>query len=172
MADPFLSEIRVFAFNFVPQGWATCDGQILEINQNQALYSLLGTIYGGNGSSTFGLPNLNGRVPVAMNGAAGTVTGAQGSTGGEAAHVLQTSEVPVHTHAVNASSTAANQSLPAAHVLATPATAIYAPDNPTKAAQLDPSSVASVGGAAHENRQPSLGLNFCIALTGIFPSRS
>jgi len=172
MADPFLSEIRIFAFNFAPQGWATCDGQILQVNQNQALYSLLGARYGGDGSTTFGLPNLNGRVPVAIGGAAGTVTGAQGSMGGEASHVLQATEVPVHTHAVNVSSTTANQPLPTAHVLAAPATAIYAPDNPAKAALLDPSSVATVGGAGHENRQPSLGLNFCIALMGIYPPRN
>jgi len=172
MADPFLSEIRIFAFNFAPQGWATCDGQVMQINQNSALYSLLGVKYGGNGTSTFGLPNLNGRVPVAMNGAAGTITGAQGAIGGEASHVLQAAEVPVHTHTVNVSSTVANQPLPAAHVLAAPLTAIYAPDNPAKAATLDSSSVATVGGAGHENRQPSLGLNFCIALTGIYPPRN
>lgn len=172
MAEPFLSEIRTFGFNFAPKGWATCDGQILSISQNQALFALLGTKYGGNGTTTFGLPNLNGRVPVATGGVAGTVMGAQGATGGEATHVLQASEVPVHTHTVNASSTAANQPLPTGHILAAPPTAIYAPDNPAKTATLDPSSVASVGGAAHENRQPSLGLNFCIALMGIFPPRN
>lgn len=172
MAEPFLSEIRIFAFNYAPQGWATCDGQILPINQNQALFALLGTKYGGNGSTTFGLPNLNGRVPVAMAGSAGTIVGVQGAMGGEASHTLQVAEVPVHTHPVNVSSSGANSPLPAGHLLAAPPTAIYAPENPAKPATLDPSTVATVGGAAHENRQPSLGLNFCIALMGIFPPRN
>jgi len=174
MAEPFLSEIRVLAFNYAPKGWATCDGQVLSIAENQALFSLLGTMYGGNGTSTFGLPNLNGRAPVGLGagGTAGTITGAQGAVEGEATHALTNAELPVHTHAINASTAAANQAVPTGHILAAPPTAIYAADDPAQAQTLDSFSVVSAGdGAGHENRQPSLGLNFCIALTGIYPSR-
>lgn len=173
MAEPFLSEIRVFGFNFTPNGWAPCNGQLMSIAQNQALFSLLGTNYGGNGTTTFGLPNLNGSVPVHMDGLSGTVQGPIGTVGGEASHVLAAGEVPQHTHMVNVSSQAANQPLPAGNILAAPPTAIYAADNPSQTGTLDPASLDMVGsGAGHSNVQPSLALNFCIALQGLFPSRN
>ena len=172
MSEPFISEILAFGFNFPPKGWAPCDGQIMAIAPNQALFSLLGTNYGGNGTTTFCLPNLNGRTPVHMNGPAGTIQGVQGATGGEVEHVLTAAEVPAHTHRVNASSQSANQPLPAGNILAAPATALYAPDDPSQTGTLDPSSLDSVGtGAAHSNMQPGLALNFCIALQGLFPTR-
>jgi len=173
MAEPYLSEIRVFGFDFTPKGWAPCNGQTMSIPQNQALFALLGTTYGGNGTTTFCLPNLNGAAPVHLNGPVGTIQGAQGAVGGEASHVLAAGEVPQHAHRVNVSSQTANQTLPAGNILAAPATAIYAPDDPSQTGTLDPSSLDMVGGGAgHQNTQPSLALNFCIALQGVFPSRN
>jgi microcystin-dependent protein len=173
MAEPYISEIRAFGFGFTPRGWAPCNGQLLPIAQNQALFALLGTNYGGDGRTTFGLPNLNGRAAVHVNGGAGTIQGVLGSVGGEAGHVLVASETPQHTHRINASSVAATQPLPAGNLLAAPPTAIYAADDPSQTRTLDPSSLDLVGaGLAHENTQPSLGMNFCIALQGVFPTRN
>lgn len=172
MPEPYMSEIRVFAFPYVPNGWAACDGQLLAINQYQALYSLLGNTYGGQSPSTFALPNLNGRVPVGTGGATGTIVGNQGALGGEASHALQASELPAHTHVLHASALDANQGAPAGHVLAKPAAPIYAADDPAQNTTLDASSMANTGaGLGHENRQPSLGLIYCIALNGIYPTR-
>jgi microcystin-dependent protein len=168
MADPFLGEVRLMGFGFPPKGWALCNGQLLPINQNQALFSILGTTYGGNGQTTFALPNLQGRVP--------THTGnglALGEAGGEAAHTLSPAEIPAHQHAVTGSSASATSGVPGAGVVlaASVGAPAYAP--PANLVAMDPGAVQSVGGGqAHENRQPFLTLSFCIALVGIFPSQN
>ncbi|HUQ05937.1 MAG TPA: tail fiber protein [Kofleriaceae bacterium] len=165
MGTPFLAEIRLMSFNFAPQGWAQCNGQFLPINQNQALFSLLGTTYGGNGQTTFALPDLRGRV--AMHVGPGF---SQGQTGGEAAHTVTQIELPTHSHAVGALTGAATTNVPTGNRLAV-ANNQYAPA--TNLAALVPSTVTSVGGSqAHENRQPYLALMFCIAITSPnFPLR-
>ncbi len=171
MADPFLSEIRIFSFNFPPKGWATCSGQLMPINQNQALFSLLGTTYGGDGRVNFALPDLQGRVSFHM-GNGFTL----GQRGGEEVHTLTQTEIPTHLHALapgsNASSAAAGQANPVGNYLANSGKAAF-----TTAAQpnsaMGPGAVSSVGGSqSHENRSPYLTLNFCIALQGIFPSQT
>lgn len=164
MSEPFIGEIQIVAFDFVPRGWASCDGALLAIAQNQALFSLLGTTYGGNGVQTFALPNLQNRVPMHRN----TSTHPQGEVGGEASHTLTTAELPQHTHQLSATSTAAEVNIPTNAFLAQ-GTAVYqSASNLVAMAPL----VAAGTGAAHENRQPSLGLNFVIALVGLFPSRN
>ena len=165
MAEPFLSEIRIFSFNFAPKGWALCNGQLLPINQNQALFSLLGTTYGGDGRVNFGLPNLQGRVPIHM-GAGHTL----GEKGGEQGHTLSIAELPTHTHVLQGTTNNADQAPPTNNLLATVSNVYTTAQNLTS---LDPSSVANVGGSqAHLNMQPFLVLNFCIALQGIFPSQT
>ena len=172
MAEPFLAEIRIFSFNFAPKGWALCNGQFLPINQNQALFALLGTTYGGNGQTTFALPNLQGRVPNHVG--SGLI---QGQTGGEVAHTLNINELPQHTHglnqnlAVGGANTNATQGTPAGNFWANTGKAHYSTSPPNAA--MHPSAVTSVGGSqAHINMQPFLALNFCIALQGIFPSQN
>jgi microcystin-dependent protein len=165
MAEPFLSEIRIMSFGFPPKGWALCDGQLLPINQNQALFSLLGTTYGGDGRVNFGLPNLQGRAPMHM-GSGHTL----GERGGEQGHTLSISEIPTHTHSLQGSPTNGNVAPGVNNVLAA-ALNVYAPA--TNLIALGPTSVANVGGSqAHLNMQPFLVLNFSIALQGIFPSQT
>jgi len=167
MAEPFLSEIRVFSFNFPPKGWALCNGQILPINQNQALFALLGTTYGGDGRVNFALPNLQGRVPVHF-GNGHTL----GERAGEQAHTLSMAELPAHTHTVQASATAGTQNVPANNmVLSQRAAEIYRA--PSNLAPMVAGTLTNLGGSqAHQNMQPFLVLNFCIALQGIFPSQN
>jgi microcystin-dependent protein len=170
VTEPFLSEIRIMSFDYAPKGWATCDGQVLPINQNQALFSLLGTTYGGDGRVTFALPDLRARVPVHV-GSGHTL----GERAGETAHTLSINELPTHTHALNASTQGANSPSPTApqgNVFGvTGGNQVYGP--PNNLAALDPGTVTSVGGSqAHENRMPYTVLNFCIALQGIFPSQN
>jgi microcystin-dependent protein len=163
VATPYLSEIRMMSFNFAPKGWALCNGQLLPINQNQALFSLLGTTYGGDGRTTFGLPNLQGRVPVHRG------TGfVQGQSGGEQTHTLVVGEEPVHTHTAVGTLTAGDAPIPTGNYLGA-ANNMYAPlANPTT---LHPSTIGNAGaGQPHENMQPYLVLSFCIALQGVFPS--
>jgi microcystin-dependent protein len=167
MAEPFLSEIRIMSFGFPPKGWATCDGQLLPINQNQALFSLLGTTYGGDGRVNFGLPNLQGRAPIHM-GSSHTL----GERGGEQGHTLSISEIPTHVHSAMAASAVGSQPIPTGNFLAQEPRKPYAPADNNLVA-LNPGSLASVGGSqAHLNMQPFLVLNFSIALQGIFPSQT
>ena len=166
MAEPFLSEIRIFSFNFAPRGWALCNGQLLPINQNQALFALLGTTYGGDGQVNFALPDLRARLPIHV-GNGHTL----GERGGEASHTLGISELPTHTHTLQGSANTASSTSPAngnAYAVAL-RPAYLAPA--TGSVALSAAAISSVGGSqAHQNTQPSLGLNFCIALQGIFPS--
>jgi microcystin-dependent protein len=167
VAEPFLSEIRIFSFNFPPKGWALCNGQLLPINQNQALFSLLGTTYGGDGRVNFALPNLQGRTPMHM-GNGHTL----GERAGEQSHIVTVSEMPAHTHVANASSAAGNDPNPSGKLLASPLNQTYRPAG-TGMVAMHGSSVGNVGGSQpHLNMQPFLTLNFCIALQGIFPSQN
>jgi microcystin-dependent protein len=173
MSEPFLSEIKIVSFNFPPKGWAECNGQFLPINQNQALFSLLGTTYGGNGQTTFALPNLRGQVPIHMG---------DGHTLGEAAGTTSVTvniqQLPTHLHPLNASTTQADQATlvnpgnnNSPNILAAVQGNQYAP--PASLTPLTPDSVTNVGGSQpHNNMMPYLVLNFIIALQGIFPSRN
>jgi microcystin-dependent protein len=164
MAEPFLSEIRLMSFIFAPKGWAMCNGQLMPINQNQALFALLGTTFGGNGQTTFALPDLRGRTPIHV-GSGHTL----GERAGAQAHTLTAAEMPTHMHTLNASTTAGNVPVPGNNVLATSPSNLYSA--PTNLTTLDAQSVTSIGGSqAHLNMQPYLTLTFCIALQGIFPS--
>jgi microcystin-dependent protein len=165
MSSPFLGEIKIVSFNFAPHGWALCNGQAMPIVQNQALFSLLGTTYGGDGITTFALPNLQGRVPIHFSG-----NYPQGGIGGETAHTLIMSEMPAHTHPAVASSNVADQGSPAGNYWAVESSNAYssAPDS-----SMAPQALPSIGGSLpHENMPPYLVLNFCIALQGIFPTRN
>ena len=163
MAEPFLSEIRIMSFAYAPRGWALCNGQLLPINQNQALFSLLGTTFGGDGQVNFALPDLRGRTPIHA-GSGHTV----GERGGEQAHTLSLAELPTHTHPLGASQGNAN--------IPTPGNAMFGTSNNMYAAAsgltgLNAQTITNVGGSqAHLNMQPFLTLSFCIALEGIFPS--
>jgi microcystin-dependent protein len=165
MSEPFLGEIRPFSFGFAPKGWAMCNGQLLPINQNQALFSILGTTYGGDGRTTFALPNLQGRTPFHTGNGFNL-----GQSSGEQAHTLNSNEMPGHTHAAVASANTANQASPVNNYWAVSQTytAYASSANETMA----PQAVGAVGGQPHENLSPFLVLNFCIALQGIFPSRN
>ena len=182
MSEPFLSEIRIMSFNFAPQGWVKCNGQFLPINQNQALFSLLGTTYGGNGQTTFQLPNLQGRVPIHFGQGHSL-----GETSREIAHTLLPSEMPTHTHLALANSGNADtgatavppgQTVSLAKAFAVPQgggqTAVNRfSTSPAPDLAMAPAAISTTGGnQAHNNMQPYLALNFCIALQGIFPSQN
>src|SRR5262245_33096290 len=165
MSDPFIGEIKMISWNFPPKGWAFCNGQLLPINQNQALFSLLGTTYGGNGQTTFALPNLQGRTPIHVG--SGLTLGQQG---GEQAHTVSINELPQHTHVLQASASTGNTPNPGIDVLAANQSPLYQPPGGGLTA-MSAGTVTNVGGSqAHLNMQPFLTLNFCIALQGIFPS--
>jgi len=165
-SDQFLSEIRIFSFNYAPQGWAQCNGQFLPINQNQALFSLLGTTYGGNGQTTFALPDLRGRVPM-HNGNSLTL----GQKAGEEAHTLTMSEMPAHTHQMKGSPDNPTVAPPTNNFWASNTS--FTPYGPVADTAMSPQSIGNAGGSQpHENRSPFLTLNCCIALQGIFPSRN
>jgi microcystin-dependent protein len=169
MSEPFLSEIKIMSFGFPPTGWALCDGQLLPINQNQALFSLLGATYGGDGRVNFGLPDLQGRAPMHM-GSSHTL----GERGGEQNHTLSISEIPTHVHVANASLETTNNLVaqPANNILASPPVQLYNAA-PSSLTSLLPATISTVGGSqAHLNMQPFLTLSFCIALQGIFPSQT
>lgn len=172
MSEPFLAEVRIVGFNFAPRGWAFCDGQILPINQNQSLYSLLGTTYGGDGRTSFALPDLRGRTPIHVGRPDGGADHQLGQKGGEETHTLSTNEMPQHTHTLRASSTDGDTTQPTDHVLAREVGGIYE-ENPSATIAMQSGTVANAGGGqAHNNMQPTLVLNFCIALQGLFPSRN
>ena len=165
MAEPFLSEIRLMSFDFAPKGWAQCNGQLLPLNQNQALYSLLGTVFGGDGRVNFGLPNLQGRTPIHVGPGHPL-----GEKGGEQAHTLVTQELPTHVHTLQGASNSATADVPTAtSLLGVASIDMYRA--PTSLTEMDPGSISSVGdGQPHVNMQPYLALNFCIALQGIIPA--
>ena len=168
MSEPFIGQISVVSFNFPPKGWALCNGQLLAINLNQALFSLLGTTYGGDGRTNFGLPNLQGCVPMHLSGAF-----PQGLSGGEETHALSYAEMPVHQHLYGSGNQANSTSAPGNVFAALPRRGVsrYSTSAPTT--QINDGALAAAGGSqAHPNMQPYLTLNFVIALVGIFPSRS
>jgi microcystin-dependent protein len=171
MAEPFLSEIRIMSFVFAPKGWALCNGQLLPINQNQPLFSLLGTTFGGDGRVNFALPDLRARTPIHV-GSGHTL----GERGGEQAHTLSIAELPTHTHVLSGNSVNATAFVPAGNLLAKGSTNVPSPvnyysTNVSNLTALNPGTVLNTGGSqAHLNMQPFLTLSFCIALQGIFPS--
>jgi microcystin-dependent protein len=172
MADPFVAEIRIFPFNFAPKGWAFCDGQILPISQNTALFSLLGTTYGGDGKSTFALPNLQGAAPMHPGQGPGLSLHSLGETGGSESVTLLQSEMPVHSHTLRA------QTVDNADITNPGPAVVYAPSTGgalyqrTSNTYLSPQALTPAGGDfPHNNMQPYLTLSFCIALQGVFPPR-
>ena len=168
MSEPFIGEVKIISWNFPPKGWAFCNGQLLPINQNQALFSILGTTYGGDGRVNFALPDLRGRAPIHTGGQIGATWGQKA---GEEFHTLVMNEMPTHSHQLNASSTAGNVVDPTNTLLAANPGNIYQP--PGSAVAMAPENVTFVGGSQpHENRSPFLVLNFIVALVGIFPSRN
>ena len=173
MADPFVAEIRIFPFNFAPKGWAWCDGQLLPLSQNTALFSLLGTTYGGNGKTTFALPNLQGSAPMHPGQGQGLSLHDLGETGGSETISLLQSEIPTHAHGVMANVNPANLAAPASNrswARSQPGTAYKL--TPQADAAFAPEAIAPAGGdQPHNNMQPYLTLYFCIALQGVFPPR-
>jgi microcystin-dependent protein len=178
MSTPFMGQIEMFSFNFAPKGWTLCNGQLLPINQNQALFSLLGTTYGGNGQTTFALPNLQSRVPISFG------TNTQGSVGGQETHTLIVSELAAHNHTLgaNATVTTGRTGAPGPTVTFAQSQGIPAQGAPFalqmygtagQGGTLTPQTIGNTGGSQpHENRMPYLAISFCIALQGIFPSRN
>jgi len=166
MSEPFLGEIKIISWNFPPKGWTFCNGQLLPINQNQALFPILGTTYGGDGRVTFGLPNLQGRVPVHVGDGI-----ALGELGGETAHTVNISELPAHNHVPVGNNTAPTLPNPTSNLWAQNANSGYSSTNPNNA--MNPACILPTGGSQpHENMSPYLVLNFVIALQGIFPSQN
>ncbi|HEY0170628.1 MAG TPA: tail fiber protein [Pyrinomonadaceae bacterium] len=169
MADPFVAEIRMFGFNFAPKGWAMCNGQLLPLSQNTALFSLLGTFYGGDGKSTFALPNLQGSTPIHEGQGSGLSQYFLGQQGGSQFVTLLQSEIPVHSHAFMASEDVVNEATPNANFYGAGETRYAAPAAVT---QMGPQTLAVAGGSLpHNNMMPYLVVNFCIAMQGVFPAR-
>jgi microcystin-dependent protein len=174
MADPFVAEIRIFPFNFAPRGWAWCDGQLLPLSQNTALFSLLGTTYGGNGKSNFALPDLQGRAPMHPGQGPGLSLHDLGETGGSETVTLLESEIPAHAHALNGQNSNANLNDPAGTVMARPFGGgnLYKTPGGASLVSMSDQSLAPAGGdQPHNNLQPYLTFYFCIALQGVFPPR-
>jgi len=166
MAEPFLAEIRIVSFNFAPKGWATCNGQFMPIIQNQALFSLLGTTFGGNGQTTFALPNMQGRVPIHFGGGF-----TLGEKAGEVSHTLTQFEMPTHTHFVNGTQANGTTNNPAGMLPGRGLGDLYA--SPVQLVNFGPTTVTNTGGSQpHNNMQPYLVLTYIIALQGIFPSQN
>ena len=171
MSEPFLAEIRLVGFNFAPRGWAFCDGQILPINQNQSLYSLLGTTYGGDGRTSFALPDLRGRTPIHTGSDGFGPFHSLGSKSGEETNTLNVAEMPNHQHSLHASNSDGNNVSPTNNVLAREVGKPYS--TPSNLTNMNSAIIASVGGGqAHNNMMPYIAVNFCIALQGLFPSRN
>ena len=172
MADPFVAEIRIFPFNFAPKGWAWCDGQLLPLSQNTALFSLLGTTYGGDGKSNFALPDLQGRAPMHPGQGPGLSLHDLGETGGSETVTLLESEIPAHSHSVSVSIADGNNQSPVGEKLAT-GVGIGQYAAPGALTQLNPNTLTPAGGdQPHNNLQPYLTFYFCIALQGVFPPRT
>lgn len=172
MADPFVAEIRLFPFNFAPRGWAFCDGQLLPLSQNTALFSLLGTTYGGNGKSNFALPNLQGRAAMHPGQGPGLALRDLGETGGSDTVTLLPSEIPSHTHSLAASNESGEDRKAVGEAMArSTGGALYGPVPATPVALAPEAISAAGGGQPHNNLMPYLTLNFCIALQGVFPPR-
>ena len=171
MSEPFVGEIRMFAGNFAPRSWAFCDGQLLAVSQNDALFSLLGTIYGGDGRTTFGLPDLRGRIPIHAGSGPGLSPRNLGAEGGSEKNTLTVNQLPPHTHAIKASSAAGTQNNPGGEFLgASPNVRLFRSGTPNSA--LNATSISNVGGnQSHSNLMPFLCIHFIIALFGIYPSR-
>ncbi len=174
MAEPFLGQVILVGFNFAPRGWALCDGQLLPISQNAALFSLLGTTYGGDGRTTFALPDLRGRAPIHQGQGSGLSARTIGSRLGVEEVTLTTNEMPAHTHSLNAFDGLANQQSPVRTVPATEPTGQTATYSTQPAnSVMSPEAIGTTGGSqAHSNMQPSLTMNYCIALEGVFPPRN
>lgn len=176
MADPFVAEIRIFPFNFAPKGWAFCDGQLLPLSQNTALFSLLGTTYGGNGKSNFALPDLQGRAPMHPGQGPGLSLHDLGETGGSETVTLLESEIPAHAHAIRVSSTGTDEEglkNPTNNITGKEANTLPIYITPQALAAMAPQALTPAGGdQPHNNMMPYLTLNFCIALQGVFPPRS
>ncbi len=171
MSDPFIGEIKMFAFDFLPNGWRFCDGQLLSISQNTALFSLLGTNYGGDGRTTFALPDLRSRAPLHYGQGLGLSAYSLGQTGGEESHTLTSNEMPSHSHTVQANSGNGTSTTPTSNYWAASSQGnnLY---SASADSLMNAGAIANVGGQAHENRQPLLALNYSIAMQGIYPSRS
>ena len=171
MAEPFLGEVKLMGFDFPPRGWSLCGGQLLPINQNQSLYSLLGTTFGGDGRTTFALPDLRDRTPIHV-GNGHTL----GQRGGEQTHILSVAEIPSHTHQLNATNDSSDQAAPTDALLATTGASvgtIYSGNPLSLNTSLNAAAIANAGGGqAHQNMQPYLVISFCIALQGLYPSRN
>ena len=173
MSDPFVGEVRAFGFDFAPRGWAFCNGSVLPIMQNQALFSVIGTYYGGDGRTTFGLPDLRGRAPVHAGTPSSGGNFTLGQSAGEENHTLISTEIPAHTHTVSANNTASDNGSPAGAYFGGAVNAVYKPYNQTNAVVLAGQSVAPAGGSSpHSNMPPYQVINYCIATQGIFPPRS
>lgn len=177
MSDPYLGEIRVFAGNYAPEGWSLCDGSTLRIAGNEALFALLGTTYGGDGRTTFGLPDLRGRIAISKGqGAGGPIAYAVGQSGGAETVTLTVDNLPGHTHGLMAATTAATTGNPIGNILADPADTInlYIPADTSATAKWLPLADGAIGniggGAAHENRMPTTAITYIIATQGIFPN--
>lgn len=176
MSEPFLAEMRIFGFNFAPRGWAECNGQIIAVGQNQSLFSLLGTIYGGDGRTTFALPDMRSRVPAHPGAPDGGFPLSIGGRTGEENHVLSTQEMPIHSHELIGSSDEADEESPSDMVFAMSPNSLidnYSASSGSNIVSLSSHGVGFAGGGmSHTNMQPFLALNFCIALQGVYPSRS
>ncbi len=169
MSEPFVGEIRMFAGNFAPRGWALCDGQLLAVSQNDALFSLFGTIYGGDGRTTFGLPDLRGRIPIHAGQGPGLSTRSLGQKSGAEKVMLNSNQLPAHTHALSGSTDAASATSPSGGVLGTMSSNTYATSAPSAA--MNASAIGSTGGGqSHYNLQPTLCVHFIVALFGVYPS--
>ncbi|AWV99376.1 phage tail protein [Arcticibacterium luteifluviistationis] len=172
MSEPFLAEIKIVGFNFAPRGWAFCDGQILPINQNQSLFSLLGTTYGGDGRTSFALPDLRGRTPIHVGSSDGGFSHPLGQKSGEETHTLSAAELPTHIHEIMGSSSPGDSNVPDGKVLGVYSEELYRRNTGVLQKMSSSSNLNNGSGQAHNNMQPYLALNFCIALQGLFPSRN
>jgi microcystin-dependent protein len=174
MADSFIGEIRIFAGNFAPRSWALCDGQLLAVSQNNALFSLLGTTYGGDGRTTFGLPDLRGRIPIHYGSGPGLTPRSIGSRFGTETETLTANQIPPHTHNIKCTNGVGNKKDGGTHIAAGNLARVYAepPTDTNDFSNLNSGTILNTGGQAHDNLMPSLCVNFIICLSGIYPSRS